>query len=273
MEKIRVRRLVAEVLREAGVRPSRRLGQHFLVDLRGSLLFLKGLQALNAREALEIGPGAGSITFEASRILDRIVAVEVDYRLAYALASRAPPNVAVILGDGVDAARSYPIRHVYSNTPFSLSSEIVEALACNNMVEGAVLGVQREVAARLAAKPGSSEYGRLSVLAALVFEVKVIGVIPPSWYHPRPEVYTSVVLLRRRRKWSGVVEAALKLASCAFTTRRKLAGRVLERCLKAMGCTGVKLEALGGRRVWDLAPGELESIAVECMKSRLQEEN
>ncbi len=268
MGRIRVGRLVAEVLREAGVKPSRKLGQHFLVDPRGPRLFLNVLTALGAREALEIGPGAGSITFEASRILDKIVAVEVDARLASTLAHRLPPNVLVVIGDGVKAARSYPVRHVYSNTPFSLSSEIVEALARNNRVEGAVLGIQREVAARLVAKPGSSDYGRLSILASLVFNVRVAGTIPPSWYYPRPEVYTSVVLIYRRRRWSQSIEAALKLASCAFTTRRKLAVRVLERCLKAMGCSGVKLGGLGGRRVWDLAPEEFELIAVECVRSR-----
>ena len=187
MEGLRER--VLRLLRIAGVRPSKRLGQHFLVDPRGPRVFLKGFSG-GLGEALEIGPGPGSLTFPASRVIPRILAVEVDPRLAEVLSSEAPPGVAVVRGDGIKHLESWRGPLVYSNTPFSLSGEIVEAVARNNNVEAAVLGVQREVARRIVAMPGTEDYGRLSVTAQLVFRVESLGVIPPHWYIPRPEVYT-----------------------------------------------------------------------------------
>jgi 16S rRNA (adenine1518-N6/adenine1519-N6)-dimethyltransferase len=242
------------------------MGQHFLLNPRGALMFLEGLASLEASVALEVGPGAGSITFAAAEALDRIVAVEIDARLAEALSARVPPNVAVVRGDGVAAARSFPVSHVYSNTPFNLSSEIVEAVARNNAVAGAVLGVQREVALRMSARPGTSNYGRLSVLSQLVFEVKLAGVIPPSWYYPRPEVYTAVVVLRRKRKWGPRVERTLELAACMFTMRRKLASKALQACFAKLGCSGDPPRGWEGVRVWEVPPESLEEAAESCVK-------
>jgi len=221
---------VLRLAREAGVRPSRRLGQHFLVDERGPQVFYSAFPP-GVLRALEVGPGLGSLTLGASKLLPSIVAVEADARLARALRSVAPRSVAVVLGDGVSALRSWPVEFAYSNTPFNLTGDIVEAAARNNFLGAAVFGVQREVAARLAAEPGSRDYGRLSVLAQLVFRVEIVGVIPPWWYYPRPEVWTSVVRLARRRRWSRVVEEALDLARCAFTRRNKIAERVFAECL------------------------------------------
>ncbi len=236
--------------REAGVRPSRRLGQHFLVDERGPRVFVSAFPSW-ASHALEVGPGLGSITLEASRALASIVAVEADARLASTLRSVAPPNVAVVLGDGVSALASWPVGFAYSNTPFNLTGDLVEAAARNNRLRAAVLGVQREVAARIAARPGSGDYGRLSVVAQLVFRVEIVGAIPPWWYYPRPEVWTSVVRLTRRRRWSRRVEEALELARCAFTRRNKLALRVFEECLGRRP----RLECLsGGVRVRGVEP-------------------
>ncbi len=226
----RLRELVLRLAREAGVRPSRRLGQHFLVDERGPRVFLSAFPP-GARSALEIGPGLGSITLPASRVLPSIVAVEADPRIVKTLRGVLPGNVALVMGDGVRALEKWPVELVYSNTPFNLTGEIIEAAARNNRLATAVLGVQREVAARITAEPGSSDYGRLSVLAQLLFTVEVVGAIPPWWYYPRPEVWTSVVRLVRRRRWSSRVEEALRLARCAFTRRNKLAVRVLEECL------------------------------------------
>ena len=264
MRRVPSRRQVKSILRLAGVRPSRGRGQHFLVDPRGPLLFIKGLSMLGADEALEVGAGLGSITLEASRRLRRVVAVEVDWRLASYLASRAPPNVAVVVGDGVEMARSWAGRVVYSNTPFSLTGEIVEAVARNNRVAGAVLGVQREVAERMKARPGEDGYGRLSVLVSLIFRARSLGVIPPSWYYPRPEVWTSVLVLERTSRWNTLVEAALKLAGCMFTMRRRRAEKVAAECFRRLGCRGAPPRMGGGVRVWSLEPRVFVELAGLC---------
>ncbi|BAA79521.1 S-adenosylmethionine-6-N',N'-adenosyl(rRNA) dimethyltransferase [Aeropyrum pernix K1] len=264
----RAESLVREVLGLAGLRPSDRLGQHFLIDDRAVGEFLKPLEKAAAegiREALEIGPGAGSITLPAAEVLDRIVAVELDNRLASALSRLAPARVAVITGDGVSHAAASQAPLVFSNTPFNLSPAIVEALAVNNRVAAAVLGVQYEVARRMTARPGSRDYSRLSVLVSLVFHAELAGVVRPQAYYPRPQVLTAVVTLRRRRRWRSLYARALELAGCAFTQRNKKASKVLRRCLEAAGCAPPPwLDSLGDARVWMLRPEDFVGLAEAC---------
>ena len=267
---MRAAALAREVLRSAGFRPSKRLGQHFLLDDRGILSFISAFREIRPSEALEVGPGPGSLTFEASRLVDRIVAVDIDPRLVRALAERAPPNVAVVHGDGVAAARSWPLSFVYSNTPFNLSSMIIEAIARNNNVAAAVLGVQKEVAFRMTAGPGSHDYSRLSILSTLVFDVKLHSVIPAEWFTPPPKVDAAVVILRRRRKWNPLLELTLSIAACAFTQKRRKALKVLARCLAQLNCRADALEGLEGRRVWELAPEDLLRVAETCSHSRCE---
>ncbi|BAN89892.1 16S rRNA (adenine(1518)-N(6)/adenine(1519)-N(6))-dimethyltransferase RsmA [Aeropyrum camini] len=264
----RAESLVRRVLGLAGLRPSDRLGQHFIIDDRAVGEFLKPITRAaegGLREALEIGPGAGSITLPAAGVLDRIVAVELDRRLASALSTLAPPSVAVVVGDGLKYAAVSRAPLVYSNTPFNLSPAIVEALASNNRVSAAVLGVQYEVARRMVARPGSRDYSRLSVLVSLVFEAELTGVVKPQAYYPRPQVLTAVVVVRRLRRWRSLYSVAMELAGCAFTQRNKKASKVLRRCLEAAGCTPPRwLETLGDARVWMLEPWDFVRLAEAC---------
>ncbi len=265
--------LVREVVSRAGVRPSRDLGQHFIVADWAVSEFMKPLERaakrLNPGGALEIGPGAGSLTLPASDRLSRIVAVELDSRLARALREIAPPAVSVVVGDGVSHARAARAEVVFSNTPFHLAPAIVEALARNSVVSAAVLGVQLEVARRMAARPGTRDYGRLSILVGLVFRPEIAAAIPPKAYWPPPEVLTAVVVLERRRVWEPWMDGVMRLSTCIFSQRRKRAYKVLAECLESMGCRAPAwLHSLGDTRVWELGLEVLERAVEGCGSSR-----
>lgn len=264
--------LVRKVLASSGVRPSKRLGQHFIVSDIAVEAFMSPLRisaSEGVSEAIEVGPGAGSLTIPASRIFRKVVAVELDRRLAQGLSEILPPNVSIVLGNGVSHVRSARAPLVFSNTPFHLASEIVEAAAFNHNISKAVLGVQLEVARRMAAKPGSRSYGRLSVLVSLFFDASITRVLKPGHFYPPPEVSTAIVVLERRSRADSAKALALKLASCAFTQRNKRAEKVLSTCLERMGCNrGLSLD-LGGARVWMLGVEELLRVVVEnCLRER-----
>lgn len=218
--------------------------------------FLGALEEFRGEDLLEVGPGTGAITVPASSIARRIVAVEVDRELALSLAARAPPNVSVVIGDGVSHLLATRLGVLLSNTPFNISSRLLVAAARNNNVRAAVLGVQLEVARRVTASPGEPDYGRLSVIVRAHFNVDMVAVLPSSWFSPRPKVNAGVLVLRRRRPWSPASDALERLTACLFSQRNRLAAKVLERC----GLSG-RPEELRGRRVRELSPDELLGMA------------
>lgn len=240
--------------------PPRDLGQRFLVDQRGVSLLVSALNGLAGRDFLEVGPGLGALTIEASRLANRILAVEIDAGLAARLTPSLPPNAAVVVGDGVDFVMTTGSEVVFSNSPFYLTSSIVAAAARNNNVRWLVLGCQREVALRLTASPGSRDYGRLSVLAQAYFNVSLIGFIPAGWFRPRPKVDAAVVVMSRRRPWGDEGEALEDLSRCLFSLRNKGLAKVMRRCLPSgVGPPPVRLDQ--GRRVRDLNPDELVEVS------------
>ncbi|HET9252768.1 MAG TPA: 16S rRNA (adenine(1518)-N(6)/adenine(1519)-N(6))-dimethyltransferase RsmA [Candidatus Eisenbacteria bacterium] len=221
------------MLRALGVRPSRRLGQNFLIDPRVAERIASLVS--DAREpVLEIGPGLGALTTLLARTGRPLVAVEVDFRLAEALeATLAPwPAARVLRGDileqrleefvGADAGARVT---VVGNLPYSITTPAIEwILAQGPRVRRAVLMVQREYAERLAAAPGTKAYGSLTVFVSLHAEIETLFRASPGAFHPRPDV-ESVVLDLRPRPWpdtSGEERAlAERLARAGVGTRRK----------------------------------------------------
>ena len=238
----------------------RRLGQHFLVERAGVELFLKGISMLGPvrdYDAAEVGPGKGALTQAISGLFKRLVAIEIDLDLAARLAGLLSPNAGLVVADGVSMLSVMPVQVVVSNTPFNITSRLVVAMAKNNSIVGGVIGAQAEVARRMAAKPGTSDYGRLSVISQAYFDVSLIGVIPSGWFRPRPKVSAAVVVLKRRRAWDVRGEVLEGLLRCAFERRNRVARRALVECL---GTEDLPID-VGGRRVRDLTVDEYLRLA------------
>lgn len=219
-------------MRRFGVRPSRELGQNFLVD--SNILGVIERAAELAREdvVLEIGGGLGVLTEHLAERVAHVHVVEIDERLREALHDATDPheNVTVHWGDAmtIDLAALAPEpTKVVANLPYGIAAgailRTIEQLAG---VRSWVAMAQREVGERLAASPGGGEYGTPSVLAQLACEVRVVRAIPRTVFHPVPNVDSALVRLRRRAQPAdaavAVTAPALRaLVSGSFAHRRK----------------------------------------------------
>jgi 16S rRNA (adenine1518-N6/adenine1519-N6)-dimethyltransferase len=205
----------------------RRLGQHFLRPASVRRL-LETIAPRAGETFLEIGPGAGALTLPLAAAAGRVVAVELDAALAARLRARAPANVEIVQGDAlaVDLAALVPAgARLVGNLPYYVSSPLLRRfLSLRAHVRDAHVMLQEEVARRVAAAPGSKEYGILSVLYALWAEVDVPLRFGPSAFDPPPKV--SSALLRARflaspRAHVADVERFERLLRAAFARRRR----------------------------------------------------
>jgi 16S rRNA (adenine1518-N6/adenine1519-N6)-dimethyltransferase len=233
----------------------RRLGQHFLVDEGGVKLFTGALERFKGLDFLEVGPGLGALTLRASELAGRLIAVEIDGSLAKRLSPRLPLNSSVVIGDGALFVASARTPVVFSNAPFYLVGRMIAAAARNNNVRWLVLGCQKEVAERIVARPGSEEYGRLSVISQAYFTATIKGYMPAEWFRPRPKVNAALVLMERRREWGPEGEVLEGLTRCLFSQKNRLLAKVAKRCIGDEG--PALLAANNNRRVRDLTPDEL----------------
>ena len=256
-------RWTLQALRNYDIRPRRKLGQSFLIDPRILSRYRALLKLVNAGTSVfEAGAGLGVLTCELSRITSIVIAVELDDRLIAplrnALDERA--NVAVVQADAVDLAKAVRANVIASNLPYSAASQVLTSIIFNNYISGGVVMIQKEVALRLTARPGSRDYGRLSTVFGYYFKAKVDSVYPPSSFYPRPKVESALVVLTRKKKWKPGDERFLELARCIFTSPGRLAVKVLRRC--GVDLTPDIQRSLQGLRVRSLSPSQVYAIAM-----------
>jgi 16S rRNA (adenine1518-N6/adenine1519-N6)-dimethyltransferase len=191
-----------------------KLGQHFLADESAAVQIVDALGDVSHRTVFEIGPGKGVLTSLLANRAHRLIAVELDRVLAAQLRMEfgQTRNVEIIEGDvlAIDLNTVFGPRpgstrtedqivervEVVGNIPYYITSELLLRLfEHRNYVESMVLMVQREVADRLAAAPGGSEYGLLSATAQLYSRVEKLFTLPPGAFTPPPKVHSAVVRL------------------------------------------------------------------------------
>jgi 16S rRNA (adenine1518-N6/adenine1519-N6)-dimethyltransferase len=227
-------------------RPRKRFGQHFLEPAWVDKLIARVSPASNDT-FLEIGPGRGALTRVLAPHVHRIVAVEIDRDLAAALPSQLPANVRVVTGDFLDIdldallrAETTPVR-VIGNLPYNVSSPILFRLLKEadegRRVSDATLMLQKEVADRVAAAPGSDGYGALSIQVALLADVERLLTLPPGAFRPPPKVTSAVVRLRFHPPAALVGDPAVfeRLVRGLFEQRRKTLLNALKPLAAARG--------------------------------------
>jgi len=228
---------VPGVLRSLGVRPSKRLGQNFLTDPRVARR-IAGLIPDSLEPVLEIGPGLGALSLELAASGRPFVAVELDLRLAEYMEGklRLYPMSRLVRGDVLDQRLDelFPRGNrltVVGNLPYSITTPALEwILGQKERVGRALLMVQREFAERLTARPGSKEYGSISVFVALNAGVQNCFRVSPGAFHPRPEVDSTVLEITPRDfagTTAGEREAASMMARASMGTRRKTLANAL----------------------------------------------
>ena len=226
---------VTELLRKHGIKLVKSMGQSFLVDpnIPEKIVRMAGVD--DSFGVLEIGPGAGALTAALCTKARRVLAIELDSRMFPILEDRLAhfSNVELMQGDVMKMDIAGLARqkmtgldcHVCSNLPYNITTPVLTALMATSIFKTITVMVQREVARRICASPGTPEYGAFTVLADYCHsERKILFDVPPECFMPRPKVFSSVVLMRARpeRLLKPEDEQALfKVVRAAFAQRRK----------------------------------------------------
>lgn len=206
--------------------PNKSLGQHWLRD-RAVLSHIADLADIQPGDTvLEIGPGLGTLTSELLRRAERVIAVEFDEELARKLPGQFPgKNLEVKTGDILSFDLSVLPKgyKVVANVPYYITSKIVQLLmTVDNKPATAVLLVQKEVAQRLAAKPGDMSI--LAVSAQLFSHVSLGDIVPAAMFTPPPKVDSQVVVLKTRTEdFLGDVSEKefFRVVKAGFSAKRK----------------------------------------------------
>ncbi len=222
-------------------RARKRFGQHFLEPAWVDKV-IRAIDPKPDETFIEIGPGHGALTLPLAARAKAVTAYEIDRDLAEMLQAEAPQNVHVIAGDFLDRDTDWlsfetdSRLRVVGNLPYNIASPILFKLidisgawSPGSPVSDAVVMVQREVADRLIARPGTREYGVLSVLVGHRSSVDRLLNLPPGAFRPAPRVSSSLVRLgfhapdppvRNREMFAALVQAV-------FTRRRKTIANAL----------------------------------------------
>jgi 16S rRNA (adenine1518-N6/adenine1519-N6)-dimethyltransferase len=235
-----------DVLSAHGLLANKAFGQHFLLDLNLTRKIARLAGDAETHAVIEVGPGPGGLTRALLEVgVPHVIAIEKDRRfipLLQEVAEAAPGRLTVIEGDALavdeaallaDHAPGLPAR-IVANLPYNVATPLlVKWLTGPFTPERMVLMFQKEVALRIAARPGEDAYGRLSVLANALAECKVALTLPARAFTPPPKVESAVVdLVPRADRPSPELTAALEqVTAAAFGQRRKM----LRSSLKALG--------------------------------------
>lgn len=247
--------------------PRRALGQNFVVDPNMIRSIVRKAAVAPGEGVLEIGPGIGSLTLGLLAVGARITCVEKDPVLAgklrTLLAGRAPGHrVEIIEGDALavdlrSICEDASLDVLVSNLPYNIATPLIlRVLRTVPRIDRMLVMVQREVAERLAAEPGTAAYGSPTVRLCLDATARVVGVVPPGVFHPRPRV--SSALLEVRRRPAGATrpvddELFEETVRRAFGQRRKTLRRSLGLSADLLGAVGIGADARPeelGREAW-----------------------
>jgi 16S rRNA (adenine1518-N6/adenine1519-N6)-dimethyltransferase len=203
------------------------LGQHFLKDETITKRIVEELNTINYKHLLEVGPGAGALTKYLQKITNiDFKAVELDNEKVIYLKKTYPSlEDKIIEASILDIAAPFEQDFVViGNFPYNISSQILfKVLEWKDLVTDSIGMFQKEVADRIAAKPGSKTYGILSVLVQAFYDVNYLFDVPPESFNPPPKVMSGVIRLSKRNILPNFKSerSLFVLVKLAFNQRRK----------------------------------------------------
>jgi len=232
----------------------KRFGQHFLTDKSVLAAIVDSVAPRPGDTIVEIGPGRGVLTDELSRLPNDIVAIEIDHLLSEKLKERYSSNArlkiieADVLEIDLASVLSGPFV-VVGNVPYYITTPILFHVLRRPLPRHIVLLVQREVAERIVAPPGSKQYGALSVNVQVVADAEIVRHVPPASFSPPPKVDSAVIRIVPRAESVISDEEAGRFRGFVqglFGMRRKQIANVLRTVTQLSPAEAVKvLEDLG----------------------------
>lgn len=206
--------------------PKKSLGQHWLNDKASLEAMCEAADVQPTDTILEIGPGLGSLTELLATKAEQVIAVEFDEKLAKDLPKQVPAGNLRVISQDILSFDFTSLPHNYkiaANIPYYLTSNLIRAISeTPNPPSGVALLVQKEVARRVAAKPG--DMSLLSVTAQFYWDASLGGEVAAELFMPPPKVDSQIVILKRREKplFPGVdAKDFFRLAKAGFAQRRK----------------------------------------------------
>ena len=231
---------ITALLQRHGFHFSKSLGQNFLTAawVPQQIAAESGIEKTDG--ALEIGPGVGCLTAELAKTAGRVTAIELDERLRDVLAETLADfdNVSVVFADALKAdlpavcAETLGERpwKVCANLPYNVTTPLITAFLEAGCFESVTVMIQKEVAERLCAAPGTGEYGAFSVLVQWYAESRLLFDVPPHCFVPQPKVTSAVVRMDRRAAPPAQVDDEkffFRTVRAAFAQRRKTLANAL----------------------------------------------
>ncbi|MDF2556791.1 MAG: rRNA methyltransferase [Bacillales bacterium] len=225
-----------EILDKYGFSFKKSLGQNFLIDtnILKNIVHHSGIN--NDSGAIEIGPGIGALTEQIAKVAKKVVAFEIDQRLLPILKETLfdYDNISIIHKDILEADVSNVIEerfnevngiHVVANLPYYITTPIIMKLLSEKVpITTFTMMLQKEVAVRMAAKPGNKDYGSLSIAVQFYTEAEVVMTVPKTVFMPQPNVDSAVIHLVRREKPAVQVineNFFFEVTRASFAQRRK----------------------------------------------------
>lgn len=221
---------IKEALDRFNVLPSKQMGQNFLIDPNMARWIVSQLELAESDTIVEVGPGTGALTEHIVGVAKRVILIEFDARLAAFLKARfaGEASVEVHHADGArfDVRQLFPHRPLkfLGNLPYSCGGAILKNLLSRpHPFQRAVIMLQKEVIDRLAATPGSKDYGMLSLRTQVDWIVEPQRTVPPEAFHPRPAIDSTVAIMRPRTESLPAFDRRLfdELLRRGFAQRRK----------------------------------------------------
>ena len=259
------------MIRRYGIRPRRWLGQNFIIEPKFIKEMLDAAGIGKGDVVLEVGAGLGTLTAALAQRCKKVIAVEVDPSLVRVLRkSLQEDNVEIIQADILEYDPP-SVDKVVSNVPYSIASPFTEKLLKDIKFKLAALTYQLEFAKRLYARPGYDDYSRLTILANYYASVEPVRVVPPTYFVPRPRVFSELLRIRPREVKPFVVhdeELFFSLVRTLFSQRRRVLRQALRHALRNLGLGESlwkhaldELSDYAPKRIYELAPEEFARIS------------
>ncbi len=227
---------------------TQKLGQHFLVDASALNRIVQACALGKDEVVCEAGTGTGVLTKELCKNAGRVVSYEVDRRLFEQAKSMRLENLELVNRD-LFKERDVRFDVFVSNLPYSKSRDALEWLAARKF-DRAVIMVQKEFAQKLLARPREHNYRAITAIASHCFAIEPLFDVDPGAFEPRPKVESTVIMMR---PVNTVTPQQVKNVNLLFSKRNKKASAVAAKM-------GVDAD-FGGRRVFQLEPGEIMGLA------------